>query len=36
MNMERAWGTALVATVASVLVFLGARVLERRVDARVT
>ena len=36
MNMERAWGTALIATIASVLVFLGARVLERRVDARVT
>lgn len=36
MDMERAWGTALVATVASVLVFLGARVLESRVDARVT
>jgi ABC-type nitrate/sulfonate/bicarbonate transport system permease component len=35
-NMERAWGTALVATVVSVLVFLGARVLERKVDARVT
>ncbi len=35
-EMERAWGTALVATVLSVLVFLAARVVERRVDARVT
>jgi NitT/TauT family transport system permease protein len=36
MDMERAWGTAVVATVVSVLVFLGARALERRVVARVT
>lgn len=36
MDMERAWGVALVATVVSVLVFVGARALERRVDARVT
>lgn len=36
MDMERAWGTALIATIASVLVFLGTRVLQRRVDARVT
>lgn len=36
MDMDRAWGTAVVATVVSVLVFIGARVLERRVDARVT
>jgi len=35
MDMERAWGTALVATVASVLVFLAARSLEHRVVARV-
>ncbi|MGW9112575.1 ABC transporter permease [Microbacterium sp. NPDC055683] len=35
MDMERAWGTALVATVVSVLVFVGARALERRVGARV-
>lgn len=33
---DRAWGTAVVATVLSVLVFLSARALERRVDARVT
>lgn len=33
-DMERAWGTALVATVVSVLVFLAARALERRVAAR--
>ncbi|WOF23327.1 ABC transporter permease subunit [Microbacterium betulae] len=35
MDMERAWGTALVATVVSVLVFVGARFLERRVNDRV-
>ena len=35
MDMERAWGTALVATVVSVLVFAGARALERRVNERV-
>ncbi|WP_156760804.1 ABC transporter permease [Microbacterium karelineae] len=34
-DMERAWGTAVVATVVSVLVFVGARALERRVVARV-
>ncbi len=33
---DRAWGTALVATIVSVLVFLAARALERRVNARVT
>jgi ABC-type nitrate/sulfonate/bicarbonate transport system permease component len=33
---DRAWGTALVATIVSVLVFLLARALERRVNARVT
>lgn len=36
LDMERAWGTALVATTLSVLVFLGSRVLERRVSARLT
>jgi NitT/TauT family transport system permease protein len=36
MEMDRAWGTAVVATVVSVSAFLGARILERRVDARVT
>ncbi|WP_150306556.1 ABC transporter permease [Planctomonas psychrotolerans] len=36
MDMERAWGTAVVATVVSVLVFVGAQVAERRVDARLT
>jgi ABC-type nitrate/sulfonate/bicarbonate transport system permease component len=36
MDMERAWGVALVATVVSVLVFIAARALERRVDARVS
>ncbi|NQX10963.1 ABC transporter permease subunit [Microbacteriaceae bacterium VKM Ac-2855] len=36
MDMERAWGVALVATVVSVVVFIAARALERRVDARVT
>ena len=35
MDMERAWGTAVVATIASVLVFSLARLLERRVNARV-
>ncbi|WP_170116317.1 ABC transporter permease [Rathayibacter caricis] len=35
MDMERSWGVALVATVLSVLVFLAARGLERRVVARV-
>ena len=35
MDMDRAWGTALVATVASVLVFLVARSLEHRVTARI-
>ncbi|WP_051172482.1 ABC transporter permease [Microbacterium indicum] len=34
-DQERAWGTALVATVVSVLVFTAARGLERRVVARV-
>ncbi|NHI16240.1 ABC transporter permease [Microbacterium excoecariae] len=34
-DMERAWGTALVATIVSVLVFVAARGLERRVVARV-
>ncbi|PRY67856.1 NitT/TauT family transport system permease protein [Glaciihabitans tibetensis] len=36
MDMERAWGVALVATTVSVFVFLGARALENRVVARVT
>jgi NitT/TauT family transport system permease protein len=36
LDMERAWGTALVATVLSVLVFVGSRALERRVVQRVT
>jgi ABC-type nitrate/sulfonate/bicarbonate transport system permease component len=36
MDMDRAWGTAVVATIVAVLVFLGARALERRVNARVT
>lgn len=36
LDMERAWGTALVATVLSVLVFVGSRALERRVVRRVT
>jgi NitT/TauT family transport system permease protein len=35
-DMERAWGTALIATVVSVLVFVAARGVERRVNARVT
>lgn len=35
MDMERAWGTAVVATVASVLVFILARFMERLVHARV-
>ncbi|GAA1734302.1 ABC transporter permease [Microbacterium paludicola] len=35
-DMERAWGTALIATVVSVLVFVAARGIERRVNARVT
>lgn len=35
-DMDRAWGTALVATVVSVVVFVAARGLERRVVARVT
>ncbi|MGO2111503.1 MAG: ABC transporter permease [Pseudoclavibacter sp.] len=35
-DMERAWGTALIATVVSVVVFLIARMLERRVISRVT
>jgi ABC-type nitrate/sulfonate/bicarbonate transport system permease component len=35
MDMERAWGTAVVATIASVLVFTLARTLERRVNERV-
>lgn len=35
MDMERAWGTAVVATVASVLVFACARMLERHVVSRV-
>jgi len=36
MDMERSWGTALVATVVSVLVFVGAQVAERRVETRLT
>lgn len=36
MDMERAWGTALVATVVSVVVFVLARLLERRVSDRVS
>jgi NitT/TauT family transport system permease protein len=36
METDRAWGTAVVATIVSVLVFIGARALENRVDARVT
>jgi ABC-type nitrate/sulfonate/bicarbonate transport system permease component len=35
-NMEQAWGTALIATVMSVLVFGASRVLERTVTRRVT
>jgi hypothetical protein len=34
--MERSWGTALVATVVSVLVFVGAQLMERRVESRLT
>jgi ABC-type nitrate/sulfonate/bicarbonate transport system permease component len=36
MDMERSWGTALVATVVSVLVFVAAQVAERRVETRLT
>ncbi|NQX28972.1 ABC transporter permease subunit [Microbacteriaceae bacterium VKM Ac-2854] len=36
LDMERAWGTALVATALSVLVFVGSRAVERRVADRVT
>ncbi|MCU1446726.1 ABC transporter permease [Cryobacterium sp.] len=36
MDMERSWGTALVATVVSVLVFVGAQLMERRVESRLT
>ncbi|WP_210480092.1 ABC transporter permease [Naasia sp. SYSU D00948] len=36
MEMDRAWGTAVVATALSVLTFVGARALERAVVARVT
>ena len=36
MDMERSWGTALVATVVSVLVFVGAQIAERRVESRLT
>lgn len=35
-DQERAWGVALVATICSVLVFVAARVLERRIVARVS
>ncbi|MGC4934730.1 ABC transporter permease [Gordonia sp. DT30] len=35
-NADRAWGTALIASVVSLLVFTAARVLERRVTTRVT
>jgi len=36
MDMERSWGTALVATVVSVLVFVVAQMAERRVENRLT
>ena len=36
MDMERSWGTALVATVVSVLVFVAAQAGERRVESRLT
>jgi NitT/TauT family transport system permease protein len=35
MDAERSWGTALVATVVSVLVFIAARGLEHRVNSRI-